>query len=315
MLEFMPSDPQAAIIPATSYTAPLPRIHGAVTWLVLLGVYGTWLGLTYYAIQLPWWLLMTTGGYVVCLHGSLQHEAVHGHLTGHSRWNTALVLWPLMLWIPYTRYRTLHEIHHECGALTDPIEDPESFYWRADQWAALDPVRRALFGINQTLAGRLLLGPLLVIPAFWYSEARLILRGDRRVAADWLVHLLAAGAVLGWVTWVCGLPVWQYVVLFVWPGIALTLLRSYTEHRPAGSDEERTALIEGSPVTRLLFLNNNMHLVHHSHPELPWYAIRGLFLARRSEWLERNGGFYFKSYWVVFRRYLFHSKDRPVHPH
>lgn len=310
----MPSDPHSATIHNPSYAAPLPRVHGAITWIVLMCVYGAWLGITYYATQLPWWLLMATGGYIICLHGSLQHEAVHGHLTGRSHWNAALVMWPLMLWIPYARYRTLHEAHHDCSMLTDPIEDPESFYWTYDQWESLGPVRRSLLTLNQTLAGRLLIGPLLVVPAFLYREAVLILKGNRRIAAEWLVHSLAAAVVLFWISGVCGLPVWQYLVLFVWPATSLTLMRSYTEHRPGDSDEERTALIEGSPITRLLYLNNNMHLVHHRHPELPWYAIRKLFVARRAEWLERNGGFYYKSYWDVFRRYLFRSKDQPVHP-
>lgn len=310
----MPFDSQSATIRDAYSAAPLSRAHGAITWIVLTCVYGAWFGLTYYATQLPWWLLAMTGGYVVCLHGSLQHEAVHGHLAGKPLWNTILVILPLGLWIPYTRYRTLHTAHHECSAITDPVEDPESFYLTPEQWTALGPILKRLLMINQTLAGRMLLGPLMLVPAFWYREARRVLGGDPQVAREWLVHLLAAGALLTWLYGVCGLPLWQYLVLFVWPGTALTLMRSFTEHRPGDSNEERTALIEGSPITRLLFLNNNMHLVHHRHPELPWYAIRGLFLAQRSEWVERNGGFYFKSYWEVCRHYLLRPKDRPVHP-
>lgn len=309
----MPSDLPATLISSPAYAISTRRAHEGLTWIVLLCVYGAWLGLTYYATQLPWWLLMVTGGYVVCLHGSLQHEAVHGHLTGKSAWNAALMVWPLSLWIPFTRYRTLHQVHHECPSLTDPVEDPESFYWTKGEWQSLDALRRGIAMVNQTLTGRLLLGPFLVMPTYWYREAKRIAAGDRQVGLEWLVHLLAGAAVLGWVSGVCGLPVWQYLVLFVWPAMSLTLLRSYAEHRPGDANEERTAVIEGSPVTRLLFLNNNFHLVHHQHPELPWYAIRKLFLARRTEWLERNGEFYFKSYWELARRFAFRAKDHPVH--
>lgn len=309
----MPSDPQTATIGNTSHAMRLTRVQGAITWIVLLCVYGAWLGLTYYATALPWWLLMATGGYIVCLHGSLQHEAVHGHLTGSFRWSTVLVMWPLMLWIPYTRYRTLHEAHHDCPDLTDPIDDPESFYWTAERWGSLGALRRGLVIVNQTLAGRLLIGPLLALSAFWHAEAQRIAAGDRCIAVEWLVHGLAAGAVLGWISGVGGLPIWQYLLLFVWPATSLTLLRSYTEHRTGESNEARTALIEGSFATRLLFLNNNLHLVHHSHPELPWHAIRKMFLVRRDEWLERNGGFYYKSYWDVARKFLVRAKDSPVH--
>ena len=38
---------------------------------------------------------------------------------------------PLTLWLPYERYRHTHHVHHIDARLTDPLDDPESFYWRA----------------------------------------------------------------------------------------------------------------------------------------------------------------------------------------
>lgn len=304
-----------ATLGTVNHTPLVRRIQAALTGVLLLCVYGAWAGLTYFAGALPWWLVAFAGSYVVCLHGSLQHEAVHGHVARGDKWNVALMMWPLSLWIPFTRYRTLHRVHHACERLTDPVDDPETCYWTPAAWQRFGPVGRALRTANQTLAGRLLLGPFMVIWVFWRREAILIAAGNRRIAAEWLLHLLGVAAVLAWVLAVCKLPIWQYLVLFVWPSLSLTLLRSYMEHRPDTSQERRTALVEGSFATRLLFLNNNFHLVHHVHPELPWYAIGKAYRARRDEWLERNGGFHFPGYWAIARRYLFRPKDSPVQPH
>ena len=37
--------------------------------------------------------------------------------------------WPLSLWLPYSIYRSTHLAHHRDENLTDPLEDPESYYW------------------------------------------------------------------------------------------------------------------------------------------------------------------------------------------
>src|SRR3546814_3303224 len=101
-----------------------------------------------------------------------------------------------------------------------------------------------------------------------------------------------------------GLPLWQSLLLFVYPGIALSLLRSFLEHRARPEVGERSVIVEAGPVTALLFLNNNLHLVHHDKPGLPWYRIPGFYRQRRALFLASNGGYYFKGYREVFRRYL-----------
>lgn len=312
----MPSDPQP--LPANSAPAivssPRLAVGRTLSWSLLLGVYGGWALLSYYAGALPWWLVLVAGGYIVCLHGSLQHEAVHGHLTGHERGDAALVTLPLVLWIPYGRYRALHRAHHQCPELTDPLDDPESYYWTPRQWQATGRAVRALAWANQTLAGRLVLGPWLAIGAFWRNEAALILAGDRAVMSAWGTHLLAAIPVLLWVSVVCGMPLWQYLLLFVWPGTALTLMRSFTEHRPLHTPDHRSALVEGSALSRLLYLNNNLHLLHHRYPELPWYRLGALYRSDPRGWRQCNDGFYFRGYREIARRYLFRPKDSPVHP-
>lgn len=283
------------------------------TWVLLILVYGTWVAITLLMPQLPTLLVFLLGGGVVCLHGSLQHEAVHGHPTPSEWLNTLAVAIPLSLWIPYTRYRELHQAHHKAD-LTDPLQDPESFYVTQKQWQARAPWRRLILMANQTLVGRLCIGPLLTIWRFWSAEFRLIVAGDTRVLSHWLAHLAGVGVVLYWVLTICGMSIISYVVLFVYPGLAFTLLRSYTEHRPGEDNWRRTAIVEGSWLTQLMFLNNNFHLVHHKHPGLPWYRIAKAYKENKHYWLGLNDHFVYPSYWSVARRFGLSPKDHPVRP-
>ncbi|MGI9302465.1 MAG: fatty acid desaturase, partial [Gammaproteobacteria bacterium] len=283
------------------------------TFMVALVVYGGWLLLTWYGQLLPWWILAALGGGGVCLHGSLQHEIVHGHPTSNKNINTLLALPPLALWMPYLIYRDTHIAHHKSGHLTCPRRDPESFYVNADRWAQMNALKKATLRLNNTLAGRLTLGPVLAIAGFWGRELRRIAGGDLRYARVWVAHLLGCVVVLAWVAGFCGMPIWQYLLLFVWPGLSLTLLRSYTEHRPAPEQAYRTAVVEACLPLRLLFLNNNYHALHHEQPGVPWYELRTRYQSARDEILHRNRAFVFRGYGEVFRRYTLVRKDEPVH--
>ena len=98
------------------------------TFLVGIGVYAAFLGVTWNFHALPWWLVLPLGGCIVCLHGSLQHEAVHGQPFRRRILNSAFVFPSLWLWLPYTHYRHTHLIHHRNERLTSPLDDPESNY-------------------------------------------------------------------------------------------------------------------------------------------------------------------------------------------
>lgn len=284
------------------------------SWLVLAGNYAVWGLLTWYHASIPWWLLLFLGGYTVCLHGSLQHEFLHGHPTRDDRLNKLLAWLPLGLWMPYTIYRDSHIAHHQCRRLTEPTQDPESFYLKAADWKRLPSSMRFILSINNTLAGRLLIGPIIAVGRFWFKQARQLIAGHRRYASVWLWHLAGCAAVLYWVIAVCNFSFWQYLVLFVWPGLSLTLLRSYTEHRPAANLDQRTIIVEGSWLTRLLFLNNNYHHVHHSEPALAWHQLAKRYNDTRQSVNRDNGGFYCRGYFDIFRNYLLRVKDSPVYP-
>lgn len=287
----------------------------APTWIVMTAIYGGWLLATWFHETLPWWIAVPVGGWLIAWHGSFQHEAVHGHPTRSERLNSALAGLPLGLWLPYPIYRDSHRAHHRTDTLTDPVSDPESFYLGEARWRRIGPLRRAVLIANNTVAGRLLIGPWIVAGSFLWREIRSLFSGDRRHARIWLFHLLSCGLVLFWVTAVCGISVPEYVLGFVWPGVSLTLLRSFTEHRPASDQGRRTAIVEAGPLLSLLYLNNNLHVVHHEQPALPWHALPALYRAERDALLSRNGGFLFSGgYAGILRRYAFRPKDRPVHP-
>ena len=86
---------------------------------------------------------------------------------------------------------------------------------------------------------------------------------------------------LWWVVGVCAIPLRAYLALFVLPGVSLTLVRSFAEHKAAHTPLERTAIVEAAPPLALLFLNNNLHYAHHERPDLPWHALPAYYRAHR----------------------------------
>ncbi len=300
--------------PLSSQTPPSRGPSEAPTWILAALIYGGWGLLTWFDRALPWWVVLPLGSWLIAWHMSLQHEVIHGHPTRSARINAALGFAPLSLWLPYERYRQSHTTHHREAWLTDPTEDPESRYVTPGRWAASGPLARAVLHANNTLAGRLLIGPALAIGGFLSDEAILLARGDREAWRIWLAHGAAAAAVTGWVSLVCGIPLWAYALFFVYPGFALALVRSFAEHRAAEDSDHRTAIVERSPLFGLLFLHNNLHVVHHLRPDLPWYAIPAYYRAHREALVARNGGLVYRGYAEVARRFLFTPHHQPPHP-
>ena len=78
------------------------------------------------------------------------------------------------------------------------------------------------------------------------------------------------------------------------------------------------AATRGKPSQRspfaILFLNNNLHLVHHKNPTVAWYRLPALFRARRDDWLRMNDGYVFPNYSALLRAFAFHAKEPVVHP-
>lgn len=284
------------------------------TVTVAVAIYAGWAGLTLAYHDLPWWLILALGGYLVAWHGSVQHEVVHGHPTPWTCLNRALVFPSLWLWMPLEVYADTHMRHHRDEIITDPVQDPESYYLSPRDWARTGPIRRACLRFLNTSIGRLLMGPPVVVWRLLTTELRALAGGDRRHLAAWFLHVLGCVPVLLWVALVCDMPVVAYLLLFVYPGISLTLLRSFAEHRARPMVGERTGIVESGPLLSLLFLNNNLHRVHHDHPGAAWYRLPAIWRARRDEVLADNGGYRFSGYGEVIRRYAFTSREPVAWP-
>ena len=277
--------------------------------LVVLS-YGVWLiaciGLV------PIWLSVPLLILAITLHSSLQHEVVHGHPLPSRAASVALVLPPIGLFIPYERFRDTHLAHHRDARLTDPYDDPESFYRDPEGFQRLSAPCRALLQLNNTLAGRMLVGPAIGLCEYWVSDFRLTLRGDRQIALSWLQHMVLVSGVLWFVVFV-GYPVWTYL-LSAYGAQSVLRIRTFAEHQAHEQASGRSVIIEDRGLLALLFLNNNYHAVHHAHPAVPWYDLPALFRSRRDHYLARNRGYHFPGYGAVFRRYLLSAKEPVPHP-
>ena len=281
---------------------------------LFLVIVGGLLALTWFHASLPWYVMLPVGAYLGAWYSSLQHEIVHGHPTPSPLVNTAIASLPVLLWLPFGIYRATHLAHHADEHLTDPLDDPESYYVTAATWRRLPGWRRRLLLARNSLLGRLTLGSVQVVLAFLVDQARALVAHAPGVRRAWLAH--AAGLIL-WLGWLAlvQMPLWQYVLLVAWPATSLMLVRSFLEHQARPAVDQRTVIVEAGPLMRLLYLNNNLHLVHHAKPGLPWYLLPEAYARDRAGWLRRNGGYVFEGgYAEILRRYALRAKEPPVHP-
>ncbi len=280
-----------------------------------VAIHGGFLALTWWHAALPWYVLMPLGAYLVAWHSSLLHELVHGHPTRDRRLNALVGGLPLLLWLPFDVYRAQHLQHHQDANLTDPLDDPESYYVTSTTWERLPGWRRRLLLLRNTLFGRLTIGTALVVGGFLVQQAKALVAGEPGLRRAWAKHLAGVAVLLGWLVLACGMPLWQYVLLVVWPATSLMLVRSFLEHQARPEVEHRTVIVEAGPLMRLLYLNNNLHIVHHARPALPWYELPAVYAADRAGWRRRNGGYVFEGgYAEILRRFAFRAKEPPVHP-
>lgn len=289
----------------------------AIEWPTIglaAAIHGGWIALVVFHASLPWWAFASLAAVLSAWFGSLQHEIIHGHPTRRADVNALLASPPLWLWLPWPRYRDSHLAHHRDQRLTDPIDDPESRYRTPEAWAALGSVGRAFDYAQSTLIGRIAIGPACAIARFLRAEAGALIAGDGEAWRAWRVHAIWMVPHGLFVFWICGVPVWLYALGFVQGGFALTLIRSFAEHRAAAPVAHRTAVVEGSALLGPLFLFNNLHAAHHRWPRVPWYRLPALYRAERDRLLAENGGLVYRGYGDVARRFLLRRHDLPVHP-
>ncbi|MBW6256967.1 fatty acid desaturase, partial [Pseudomonas aeruginosa] len=130
----------------------------------------------------------------------------------------------------------------------------------------------------------------------------------------WGLHAVLLGGLLAGLWRWAGIPPWLYLPAVAYPALGLSMLRSFYEHRPAHEPAQRSVLVEAGWPWRLLFLNNNLHLVHHDLPGLPWYLLPRVYSASRRAYRRRSGDFHLPGYGRLWRRHGWRPVDAPVHP-
>jgi fatty acid desaturase len=249
----------------------------------------------------------------IALHSSLQHEALHGHPTRFGWMNELLVFPAVGLLIPYRRFKALHLAHHHDEILTDPYDDPESNFLEPAIWQGLPAWQKILRQFNNTLFGRILVGPMLSMIALIRDDSRAIGKKEAGVLLGWVLHALGILPVSWWLIAYGTMPLWLYIVAAYF-GFGLLKIRTYLEHRAHDTPRGRTVLVADRGPLALLFLNNNFHVVHHSHPSAPWYQMRALYDADPEKYLSRNDGYFYDNYWTIFKAHFFRAKDPVSHP-
>jgi len=295
------SERSATLTPSMAVEWPTVRLAGVCYLGVIIAL---WI--------LPTWAAIIVLGPIIALHASLSHEVVHGHPFANQTLNAALVFPALTLVVPYARFRATHLAHHRDEHLTDPYDDPESNYLEPAVWVRLALPARALLRFNNRLLGRLLIGPLLGQFMWMANDLRACRAGERVVIWGWVAHIPAVAVVVALV-WAAPLPFWAYA-MGAYIGHAIVRIRTFLEHRAHDLARARTVIVEDRGLLALLFLNNNLHVVHHMHPCVAWYDLPALYASNRAHYLRRNDGYVFASYGAVFRRHFWNAKDPVPHP-
>ena len=259
----------------------------------------------------PLGIILTT--LAIAQFSSLQHEVLHGHPFTNPTLNEALVFPGLTLFVPYNRFRDLHLAHHHDPILTDPYEDPESNFMDPAVWARTSRFLRWLHRANNTLLGRILIGPGLSIRALIRDDLAAIRKGDVAVRKAWVLQGFGVALVGLWLIAAGSMPLWVYL-LAAYAAFGILKIRTFLEHRAHEAFRGRSVIIEDRGFLSLLFLNNNLHAVHHMHPTTAWYDLPAKYAANRDHYLRRNEGYVFRNYAEVFRLYFLTAKDPVAHP-
>ncbi len=284
-----------------------------ITVVTLIGCYCTFAIATAYLPLLSLPAAMFVTSIVIALHSSLQHEMLHGHPTRNKMFNELLVFPTIGLLVPYGRFRDLHIAHHQDEILTDPYDDPESNFFDPKIWSEIHAWRQWIYRINNTLLGRIILGPALSIVCLIGGDIRSILRGEQGVLKSWILHALGLIPVVWWLTNIATLPLWVYFIAAYF-GFGWLKIRTYLEHRAFDEASGRTVIIEDRGPLALLFLNNNYHIVHHTHPGEAWYNMQKIYYADPERYQKLNNGYIYRNYAEIFWKYLLRAKDPVPHP-
>lgn len=281
--------------------------------LLWLGATSSCFCLLFLPIGIETWLRLLMLVPFLTLYSSVQHEFIHGHPFKSQTLNDLLVIVPFTLLVPYQRFKDTHLAHHADCSLCDPYDDPESWYQPNGIWQERSAISQAVFNFNNTLFGRMILGPAIAMTGFFKCDLANILKGNWRIGVKWIWHFASVGILLSAVADYGQLPIMYYLIA-AYLGMSLLMVRTFLEHRAHEDESQRTVIIERGGIFGFLFLNNSFHAVHHAHPGISWYRLPAYYFKNRKQFLEQNGGYAYASYWDIFRQFSFKRKEPVPHP-
>ena len=249
---------------------------------------------------------------VLVLQSSLSHEALHGHPFVSRRVNDGLAMVSLGLFVPYIRFRDTHLAHHIDERLTDPYDDPETNFYDPAVWARMAPWQQRIMQLNNALLGRMLIGPLMSQVMFMRGDWREMRQGNRAIIRAWSIHFVSCALVIS-VVLTSTMPIWIYLMCCYF-AMSILKIRTFLEHRAHQYSTARTVIIDDKGPLAFLFLNNNLHAVHHLHPQVAWYNLPRLYRDNAESYDGFNEGYNYRSYAQVIARYFVKAKDPVPHP-
>lgn len=268
-----------------SLGARVQDLHGELAWPTLLlfglgagGAIATALLVHYGYLPLALGLVLNA----VCLYllFTPAHEAVHGNIKGRTKlpaWVETFIGYVSAgaFLFPYPVFSYVHRTHHK--HTNHPERDPD--YWVAS--------KRPL---------RVLLACLSMLPDYYYfyfSRSVALLRNPRERSGFFasIAFLLCVGIAFAAWGWTAGFA----EPLLVWfaPALAastlLAFIFDYLPHRPHQERRRyRDTRITLFPGLDFLLASQNLHLIHHLYPSIPFYRYREAFTRLRPE-LEQRG--------------------------
>lgn len=257
----------------------------AVAWptvALFAGCVGGWAATVLLAVSgaLPAWAAVPLLAVFAYMAFTPMHDGVHKSVTRTVWANDAIGrVAAVPLFAPFIAFRWCHLQHHR--KTNDPAEDPDFWSGRGPRWAL--PLRWLTQDLHYYAAyfGR------------WRSRPR----AERAEAVGTLVLFVAVAAGLAAAGW--GKEVLLYWLVPARLAIGwLAFTFDYLPHWPyaAPAAEDRFAATrnlrwsparEGRWLTPAM-LGQNLHLVHHLYPGVPFYRYAAVWRARRAD-LVRKG--------------------------
>lgn len=260
-------------------TGPSPALRAALTvpevaWPTLglfAGAMGSWCAGAW-AVEVGRWLgggvALTLGAYLAF---TAMHDAAHRAVSRRGWLNEVIGrLSAVTLWGPFAAFRFVHLEHHK--HTNEPAKDPDYWSGRGPRWAL--PLRwvtqDAHYYVCYLRAGRPraeLVEVVLTLAAYAGATAALVVTGHAAVAIAWA---LASRLALG----------------------VLAFGFDYLPHRPHQvtnqEDRYRATTVRPGALWQVLLVNQNLHLLHHLNPAVPFFRYGTLWEEQRALLLSRG---------------------------